>query len=112
VSELSAWEAWSGLPDATRHEVSQLAEQGRAHSDADVAAIALRWARTVLDAEPSSGAGRFAERVGRSLSRLADLASGVTPDGSDEISEDRARVRWAQQVVAASEGRGGPRYAR
>lgn len=79
--------------------VKRLARQGEVHSDPEVAALSLQWARATLTAEP-----RYTNRP-LFLCYLTEMVTaGFNQDGSRALQERRS-LRTAEQIVRAYEAR-------
>jgi hypothetical protein len=92
---LSGLRAQAGLREVVR--VERLAKHGDLHSDAEIAALALQWARAILAAEPRySGRPLF---VGF-LTEI--LTGGFNQDGTRAVLERRS-LRTATRIVRAHE---------
>jgi hypothetical protein len=101
VNETLAWDAWSGLTEAERTDVSRFAKLGRRHPDPRVAAAAEGWAQVVIEfAEVRGADGRTLLGV---AGALAGLALSLVDNGNADLQwvRNRGDLRWARRVLAA-----------
>jgi hypothetical protein len=89
--------ARGGLKTVIR--VERLAKHGELHSDPEIAALALQWARAILSAEP-----RYSNRPLFLCYLTEILTGGFNQDGSRALQE-RTALRTAERIVRAHEAR-------
>jgi hypothetical protein len=80
-----AWTAWSATDDETKRQVSELAAQGRRHTDERVASAAHAWAEVVIN---DGDDRRTPDWLGRIVGLLLALLTGPDPVGS---AQERAQ---------------------
>jgi hypothetical protein len=101
LSILSGWPgppAWRRLHRATRHDVLELAKQGKLHPDEKLAAIAVEWARwrRTLSGWRQIGIAIATILALQAAMGLLFLLFTLVPGG--ETTHDNSLLRWVQII--------------